>query len=248
MPKLTAVYTRVSTGAQDIASQVPDLERWVAANVPEASAERPPGSQPVLKWFTDAFTGKTMDRPGWRLLEEMIGFGEVGTVVVWRLDRLGRTVTGLTKLFEDLTKRGIRLVSIRDGLDLSTPAGRLMAHVLASVAQYETEVRAERVHAGQARAKAAGKKWGGWKTGVSRKVTADIRLAAMEMYGWGLSTSTIATKLKISRPTVYRVLGDRIELRRQEKAEERRKRIEAAAAKRDARDEEVMRAGQQGAD
>ena len=70
-----------------------------------------------------------------------------------RLDRLGRTTKGLTALFEDLVDRKINLVSLKDGLDLSTPAGRLMANVLASVAAYETEVRSERV--------CAGRKWPG---------------------------------------------------------------------------------------
>ena len=87
--------------------------------------------------------------------------GSFLTVVVWRLDRLGRTAKGLTALFEDLLGRGVDLVSLEDGLDLATPAGRLMANVLASVAQYETEVRADRVLAGQAVAKANGKTWGG---------------------------------------------------------------------------------------
>ncbi len=101
-----------------------------------------------------------MDRKGWNRLQEAIDQGNVSKVVVWRLDRLGRTASGLTKLFEDLHRSKIGLVSIKDGLDLDTPAGRLMANVLASVAQFETEVRAERVLAGQARAKAEGKKWG----------------------------------------------------------------------------------------
>lgn len=63
--------------------------------------------------------------------------GEVSTIVVWRLDRLGRTASGLTKLFDELRARKVNLVSLRDGLDLATPAGRLMANVFASVAQYE---------------------------------------------------------------------------------------------------------------
>jgi DNA invertase Pin-like site-specific DNA recombinase len=62
------------------------------------------------------------------------------------VDRLGRTAA----LFADLAERKVNLVSLKDGIDLNTPAGRLMAHMLASVAQYETEVRAERVIAGQA--------------------------------------------------------------------------------------------------
>ena len=97
--------------------------------------------------------------------------GRVSAVVVWRVDRIGRTAKGLTALFEELRERKVNLVSLKDGLDLSTAAGRLMANVLASVAQFETEVRGERVAAGQARARAAGKRWGGSKPGVRKQVT-----------------------------------------------------------------------------
>jgi DNA invertase Pin-like site-specific DNA recombinase len=62
-----------------------------------------------------------------------------------RLDRLGRTAKGLTALFEELQSRHVGLVLLGEGLDLSTPAGRLLANVLASVSQYESEVRGERV-------------------------------------------------------------------------------------------------------
>jgi DNA invertase Pin-like site-specific DNA recombinase len=68
-------------------------------------------------------------------------------------------------LFDDLIARKVNLVSLKDGIDLFPPAGRLMANVLASVAQYETEVRAERVIAGLAAARAAGKRWGGSRKG-----------------------------------------------------------------------------------
>ena len=81
--------------------------------------------------------------------------------VVWRLDRLGRTAKGLTALFEELQRLGVGLVSLKEGLDLSTAAGCLMANVLASVAQFETELRSERILAGQAAARAQGKRWGG---------------------------------------------------------------------------------------
>ena len=135
--KHDAIYLRVSGRGQDTATQEPDLKRW---------AESQDG--PVV-WYRDKFTGKTMDRPGWNKLAKDIEAGKVAKLACWRLDRLGRTAKGLTALFEDLVSRKINLVSLKDGLDLSTPAGRLMANVLASVAAYETEVRSERVRAGR---------------------------------------------------------------------------------------------------
>ncbi len=184
----------MSSRDQSHASQLPDLERWVATR--EGSVE----------WYRDTFTGRTMTRPGMDRLMADIRAGKVGTLVVWRLDRLGRTAKGLTSLFEELREMGVGLVSLKDGLDLSTPAGRLMAHVLASVAAYETEVRAERVAAGQAAAKKNGKTWGGSKRGWRWKVAPEQVTAIKEMKAAGKPVAHIARVTKLSRPTIYHVL------------------------------------------
>ena len=144
----------------------------------------------------------------WRKLESAIASGQVSAVVVWRLDRLGRTASGLTALFEDLGRRKINLVSLKDGLDLATPAGRLMANVLASVAQYENEVRGERVQAGQAVARANGKRWGGSRAGVRKKVTAVQETVIRRLKADGVPVSRIAKAVALSRPTIYSVLGE----------------------------------------
>ena len=158
--KHIAIYVRVFSKRQDTASQKPDLERWAAAQRQEVT------------WYSDKFTGKTMDRPGWNRLMRQVEAGKVSAIVVWRLDRLGRTAKGLTALFQELFEQKVNLVSLRDGIDLNTPAGRLMAKMLASVARYETEVRAERVLAGQAKARADGKR-GGWHLRSRAEVVAD---------------------------------------------------------------------------
>lgn len=196
MAKHIAIYVRVSTKKQDTKSQEPDLTRW------EAAQDGP------VKWYRDTFTGKTMDRPGWNKLERAIAAGEVSSVVCWRIDRLGRTAKGLTALFEDLRERKVNLVSLRDGVDLSTAAGRLMANVIASVAQYETEVRAERVLEGQAKARAGGKTWGGSEKGRLLKVTPQQLDVVERMQREGKSKTDIAKATGLSRPTVYRLLRD----------------------------------------
>jgi DNA invertase Pin-like site-specific DNA recombinase len=150
--KISAIYCRVSSRDQSHASQLPDLERWAEAH-----------GWPVAT-FKDTFTGKSMNRPGMDRLIEELRAGRLD-IVVWRLDRLGRTTKGLCQLFDELTERKIDLVSLKDGFSLASPAGRLHARILASVAEYETEVRAERVAAGQAVARRKGKKWGGSKKG-----------------------------------------------------------------------------------
>lgn len=194
MPKHVAIYVRVSSRRQDHRSQLPDLERWAAAQ-----------EQPVV-FYRDTFTGKTMDRPGWAKLQAAIERGEVSTVVCWRLDRLGRTARGLTALFADLQQRGINLVSLREGIDLSTPAGRMLANMLASVAQFETECRAERVLAGQAAARAAGKRWGGRKAGTQTRAVSEKAEAIRKLHQAGQKVSAIARACQVSRPTVYAVL------------------------------------------
>ena len=193
--KTTAIYVRVSSKKQDTRSQTPDLERWAAAQ-----------TVPV-KFYTDKFTGKTMDRPAWNRLQSAIDAGDVSTVVVWRLDRLGRTARGLTALFADLQHKGVNLVSIKDGLDLSTAAGRLMANVLASVAQFETEVRVERILAGQAAARAKGKVWGGGQPGRRITLTEEKEHTVKLLHKQGKGISEIARVVGLSRPTVYRALG-----------------------------------------
>ncbi len=78
-----AIYARVSSKQQDIRSQEPDLKRWA-----EAFADGP------VKWYTDKASGRTMDRPEWKRLEEDLAVGKIVKIVVWRLDRLGRTAAG----------------------------------------------------------------------------------------------------------------------------------------------------------
>ncbi len=191
-----AVYVRVSKGrGQDTASQDGDLKRWADAS-----------GRPV-KWYTDKATGKTMERPAFARMMSDITTGKVDTVTVWRLDRLGRTAKGLTALFDEFREKGVNLISLRDGLDLAIPAGRLMANVLASVAAYETEVRAERVLAGQEAARANGKTWGGSVKGRRLKVTPEQITVIRRMKAEGGKVAAIARATGLSRPTVYDVLG-----------------------------------------
>ena len=192
--KHVAIYLRVSTKAQDTKSQEPDLKTFASTQGEE------------VVWYRDSFTGKTMDRPGWNRLMEAVKAGKVSKVVCWRLDRLGRTARGLTALFEELTEKRVGLVSIKDGIDLSTPAGRMIANVLASIAQFETEVRAERVRAGQAAAKAEGKTWGGSEKGRRLYVTEEQVKTIQRMKAEGESVSAISRATGLSRQTVYQYI------------------------------------------
>jgi DNA invertase Pin-like site-specific DNA recombinase len=196
----TAYYYRASSKSQDLKSQRADMEAHAA-------------NQPDAVFYRDKFTGKTLSRPGWERLWADVLAGKVSRIVVWRLDRLGRTVSGLARLFEDLQQRRVGLVSLRDGLDLNTAAGRLMAHVLASVAAYELEVRTERQRAGIEAAKAenGGRcPWGGRKRGTRVKVTEEVERVIRQRMAAGDSVASIARVCGLSRVTVYAVL-DRVQ-------------------------------------
>ncbi len=94
--KAVAVYLRVSTSRQDVKSQEPDLKAWLRAH----------GKGRKASWFRDTFTGATFNRPGMRKLEAAVRAGKVDTVVVWRLDRLGRTARETLAFLEDLDAAG----------------------------------------------------------------------------------------------------------------------------------------------
>ena len=194
--KITAIYARVSSSTQSTRSQKPDLLRWIKAQAKDVN----------VKWYIDKASGRSMDRPGWNKLQDAIDNNRVCRLVVWRLDRLGRTASGLTKLFEQLQARKVRFESIKDKIDLSTTAGRLIANVLASVAAYETEVRAERVRAGQAVAKAAGTKWGGSTKGVLHKITIEQVRQIVKMKNRNEKICTISKTTGLQRQSIYRIL------------------------------------------
>lgn len=187
----TAIYLRVSTWDQSTESQEADLERWE-----QASGE-------TAKRYVDHFTGTSMKRPG---MDEMLAdmrAGKIQRIVVWRLDRLGRTASGATALFDELTALGVTLVSLKEGIDLGTPAGRLMASMLASFAQYETEVRRERQMAGIAVAKKKGV-FRGRKPGSTEVKNGPRK--ARKLADRGMTASEISTILHCSVRTVWNYL------------------------------------------
>jgi DNA invertase Pin-like site-specific DNA recombinase len=156
----------------------------------------------------DSWTGSDPSRPEWDRLMENVDAGRVETVVCWRLDRLGKTCSELVKLFEHLAAHRVNLISLQDHLDLSTMSGRRMAGVLGSVALYETEVRAQRILAGQEAARARGLRWGGSEKGRRGKVTPELEAKVKRLRAEGRKISHIARETGVSRPTIYKVLGE----------------------------------------
>jgi DNA invertase Pin-like site-specific DNA recombinase len=191
--KHIAIYARVSSSGQDLAAQEPDLQAWVDKNATDHEAV----------WYRDTFTGTTFARPGIESLEQAIRAGTVERIVVWRLDRLGRTAAQTLSFLSQLDESGVELVSIRDSFDARSATGRLLRTILAGFAEYEREVISERIRAGIAAAKAQGRRWGGRKRGHRPKLTL-VRLQVIDaLVQAGTSKTEIARQLGISRSTVY---------------------------------------------
>jgi putative DNA-invertase from lambdoid prophage Rac len=128
---------------------------------------------------------------------------EIDLVLVWRLDRWGRSVTDLPATLQELEHLGVGFVSLTEALDLTTPAGRAMASLLAIFAEFEREILRERSRAGLAHARQNGKRLG-------RPATAGLHAAKIgKLHRAGVSKSEIARRLQIGRTSVRRILTTR---------------------------------------
>lgn len=134
MPKISTlpkkyIYGRVSKSRQNVLNQVVELKRLY----PDAEVHRESGS---------AFRGRL---PVLDALLKKLRTGD--TLIIWSIDRLGRRVSDLTALFEFFNNKGITLISKREGIDLSTATGKMIAHIFSALAQVESEIRSERIKA-----------------------------------------------------------------------------------------------------
>lgn len=173
-------YARVSTIEQNLDLQLAALE--------EVGCE---------KLYQDQISGTKTNRPGLNMALEVLRKND--TLVVWKLDRLGRTVKGLIDLVNQLHQKEIHFRSITDNVDTSTPAGRFFFHVMASLAQMERELMVERTRAGLAAAKAKGR-----VGGRKRKMTQSKIESAKQLLATGSLPKDVAQNLGISIPTLYR--------------------------------------------
>lgn len=178
-------YMRVSTVAQTLDQQNAAL-----------------GAAGVTKIFSDTMSGAKDDRPGLAALMDYVREGD--TVVVWKLDRLGRNTLHILEMVKALTERGITLISTTDGIDSSTAAGRMVIGVLASMAEFERELIKERTALKRAMSLANGTKFGRRK-----KVGDPSHIAtAKRMKDDGHTAMDVAKYLGVSRATLYRYLSD----------------------------------------
>jgi DNA invertase Pin-like site-specific DNA recombinase len=149
--------------------------------------------------FTDTISGAKDKRPG---LDEALAFARAGDVLtVWRLTRLGRSLRHLITLAEELERRGIELRSLHESIDTTTATGRLIFHVLASLAEFERDLTLEQIAMGRAAARARGR-LGGRPRGLSPdQETAVAALVDAD----DMSVAAIARMFACSRATIHRV-------------------------------------------
>lgn len=175
-------YARVSTKAQNL-----DLQREAIA---QAGCD---------KIYEDKASGTKASRKGLDLALEVLREGD--SLVVWKLDRLGRNVKDLVTLVGELEQRGIHFKSLTDNIDTSSTAGRFFFHVMASLAQMERELLVERTRAGLDAARKRG------RVGGRKRAMTDSKLqSAKRLLADGVPSKDVASDLGVSVPTLYRWL------------------------------------------
>ena len=175
-------YARVSTRDQNL-----DLQ---------TAALRAVGCDRI---FEETMSGSKRERPELKRALDHLRAGD--TLVVWKLDRLGRSVKDLVELVGELEARGVHFQSTTDSIDTGTPAGRFFFHVMASLAQMERELLIERTRAGLDAARAQGR-----VGGRKRAMTESKLEAAKKLLAAGAAPREVAANLGISVPTLYRWL------------------------------------------
>lgn len=178
-------YARVSTGLQNLDLQEDSLEKFGCEKV-----------------FTDHMSGAKSNRPGLETAIEFVRSGD--TLVVWRLDRLGRNMEDLITIVNRLNNRGVSFHSLQENImmDKSSSTGQLMFHLFAAFAEFERNLILERSAAGRAAARARGR-FGGRPEKLSKS---DLELMKT-LIDNGTPIKTIAERWNVSRTTIYRYLN-----------------------------------------
>jgi DNA invertase Pin-like site-specific DNA recombinase len=175
-------YARVSTQEQTLNLQRDALEKAGCTKI-----------------FTDAASGAKAERKG---LDEALNYVRKGdTLVVWRLDRLGRSLPHLITTMTDLEERGIGFKSLTENINTTTSGGKLIFHIFGALAEFERNLIRERTQAGVTAARARGRKGGRPKALTGKQVG-----IAQDLYEKAHSIAEICRTLKISRATLYRAI------------------------------------------
>ncbi len=177
-------YARVSTQDQNLDLQIDALEK--------AGCER---------IYKEKMTGKTTERPELKRLIDSLRKGDI--LVIYKLDRLGRTTKGIIELADQLEELGVELVSLRDNIDTTTAVGKAMFRMLAVLSEMERDLISERTKAGLESARARGRQ-GGRPKKATTKVIKAIQLYNTNQY----TVNEIVELTGVSRATIYRKIKE----------------------------------------
>jgi len=175
-------YARISSKDQTIDHQIDAFEALGCTRI-----------------FSDVASGSKSDRPGRRELLEYVRTGDI--IVVFKLDRFGRNLRDLVEQLDTLSKRGIFFRSLSEGLDTSTPAGRLQTHMLAALAEYIRDIIVEQTNLGLAAARKRGRK-GGRRSILNNKQLEMI----CKLANSGTPIKELCEQFGISKTTFYRII------------------------------------------
>jgi DNA invertase Pin-like site-specific DNA recombinase len=179
-------YARVSTRDQSLDLQIDSLNQDGCGRI-----------------FSEEVSGAKSDRPQLNAMLNHIRKGD--TVVVWKLDRLGRSIKDLIRLVSMFEEDGVGFRSIQDNIDTTTPTGKLIFHLFAALAEFERDIISQRTKAGLEAARARGRK-GGRPKGLSSTAKDKARIAESLYHERDKSVGDICDHLGISKPTLYRYL------------------------------------------
>ena len=194
----TAIYLRVSTEDQEsgMDSQRDALMGYLRNKGWEATE------------YADRCTGAKLDRPQFKLLCKHVNQRRVKTVIVWKLDRLSRSLRDGINLLTDWLEKGVRVISITQDLDFRGAMGKLLAGLLFALAEMERENLRENIKRGIKRAQEKGIRCGGGKRGRVVSITPQRRKSIIELWSAGHSARDVASSIGISRQSVYNILRE----------------------------------------
>jgi DNA invertase Pin-like site-specific DNA recombinase len=184
-----AIYARVSTVDQEPENQLQELRRYVEAR-----------GWPAVEYVDRGVSGAKDRRPALDRLLSDARRRRFDVLVCWRLDRLGRNLKHLITLLDDLQALGVAFVSLAEGIDATTPAGRLQMQILGAIAEFEKGRIVERVRAGLARARAQGQRLGRPRRQIDPEALARVA---------GLPDREAARRLGVPRSTLQRWLAQK---------------------------------------
>lgn len=179
-------YARVSTSDQNMSLQIDALQKAGCAKI-----------------YQEKISGTTKERPELTKLFDQLREGD--TIVVWKLDRLGRSIKNIVEIVLQLNQQGVVIKGLTDGVDTSTANGRLFLNIMASLAEYERELIQERTHAGLGAARARGR-LGGRPKGLKPEIISKIKMIRILAKDYSKTPKEIYQSLGLTHASYYRYL------------------------------------------